>query len=126
GYDFSQLEDFGEIMNKSLHDWWESKDPMVELLPMEMHFIVEEDNSITNDFISGKTFCVTGAFHTMKRSEIEKIITERGGKLSSSVSKKTDFLLTNDAGSGSTKALKAAELGIPVMSEEEFLEKCGE
>lgn len=126
GYDFSQLEDFGEIMNKSLHDWWESKDPMVELLPMEIHFIVEEDNSITNDFISGKTFCVTGAFHTMKRSEIEKIITERGGKLSSSVSKKTDFLLTNDAGSGSTKALKAAELGIPVMSEEEFLEKCGE
>ena len=126
GYDFSQLEDFGEIMNKSLHDWWESKDPMVELLPMEMHFIVEEDNSITNDFISGKTFCVTGAFHTMKRSEIEKVITERGGKLSGSVSKKTDFLLTNDAESGSTKALKAAELGIPVMNEVEFLEKCGE
>lgn len=123
GYDFSHLEDVGEIMNKSLHDWWESKDPMVELLPMEMHFIVKEKNSVTNDFISGKTFCVTGAFHTMKRSEIEKIITERGGKLSSSVSKKTDFLLTNDAGSGSTKALKAAELGIPVMSEEEFLEK---
>ena len=125
GYDFSQLEDFGEIMNKSLHDWWESKDPMIELLPMEMHFIVKEKNSVTNDFISGKTFCVTGAFHTMKRLEIEKIITERGGKLSSSVSKKTDFLLTNDAGSGSTKALKAAELGIPVMNEEEFLERCG-
>ena len=69
---------------------------------------------------------VTGAFNTMKRGDIEKIITDRGGKLSGSVSKKTDFLLTNDADSGSSKAVKAKELGIPIMSEEEFLAKINE
>ena len=42
GYDFTQLEDFGEVMNQSLHDWWGSKDPMVELLPLEMNFIVPD------------------------------------------------------------------------------------
>ena len=62
----------------------------------------------------------------MKRSEIEKIITDRGGKLSGSVSSKTSYLLTNEADSGSSKAKKAQELGTPIMSEEEFLSKIGE
>ena len=74
---------------------------------------------------NGKTFCVTGAFNTMKRSEIEKIITDNCGKLTGSVSKKTDYLLTNEANSGSSKAKKAAELGTPIMSEEEFLKRIG-
>jgi DNA ligase (NAD+) len=59
----------------------------------------------------------------MKRSEIEKIITDRGGKLSGSVSKKTSYLLTNDADSGSSKSVKAKELNIPIMSENDFIEK---
>ena len=62
----------------------------------------------------------------MPRDTISQIITDRGGKLSGSVSKKTDFLLTNDADSGSSKAVKAKELGIPIMSEEEFLAKINE
>ena len=61
----------------------------------------------------------------MKRSEIEKIITDNCGKLTGSVSKKTDYLLTNEANSGSSKAKKAVELGTPIMSEEEFLKRVG-
>ena len=125
-FDFTQLDDFGEIMNQSLYNWWQKESNLEDNLITELHFIVEEKKEVAqNDFINGKTFCVTGAFQTMKRSELEKIITDRGGKLSGSVSKKTDYLLTNEADSGSSKAKKAAELGTPIMSEKEFLEKVG-
>ena len=113
-------------MNQSLYDWWNDRNDLEYNLVAELHFIAEEKKEVAlNDFINGKTFCVTGAFQTMKRSELEKIITDRGGKLSGSVSKKTDYLLTNEADSGSSKAKKAAELGTPIMSEKEFLEKVG-
>ena len=134
-FDFTQLDDFGEIMNQSLCNWWNNQavyswwrqgSDLEDNLVAELHFIVEDKKEVVqNDFINGKTFCVTGAFQTMKRSELEKIITDRGGKLSGSVSKKTDYLLTNEADSGSSKAKKAAELGTPIMSEKEFLEKVG-
>ena len=125
-FDFTQLDDFGEIMNQSLYNWWKKETNLEDNLVAKLHFIVEEKKEVAqNDFINGKTFCVTGAFQTMKRSELEKIITDRGGKLSGSVSKKTDYLLTNEMDSGSSKAKKAAELGTPIMSEKEFLEKVG-
>ena len=127
-FDFTNLEDFGKAMNDSLWDWYRSVDDdgLDYGIVSELNFVVEEKTAITNDFIGGKVFVVTGAFNTMKRGDIEKIITDRGGKLSGSVSKKTDFLLTNDADSGSSKAVKAKELGIPIMSEEEFLAKINE
>ena len=127
-FDFTQLEDFGEIMNQSLYNWWNDENELFLNIGLvqELKFVVEEKKEVTqNDFINGKTFCVTGAFQTMKRSQLEQIITDRGGKLSGSVSKKTDYLLTNEADSGSSKAKKAAELGTPIMSEKEFLEKVG-
>lgn len=126
-FDFSQLEDFGQTMNKSIYEYFNSKNNNSELISnliQELNFIKEKSSTInTNDFINGKTFVVTGAFYTMKRNELEKIITDRGGKLSGSVSKKTNYLLTNDRDSGSSKAKKAKELNIPIMSEEEFLNR---
>ena len=125
-FDFTQLEDFGDSMNDSMHKWLTSCPDIEYGIQNEMKFVKEEKKVIENDFFTNKVFCVTGAFNTMKRSEIEKIITDRGGKLSGSVSKKTDYLLTNEADSGSSKAKKAKELGTPIMSEEEFLSKIGE
>ena len=126
-FDFTNLEDFGKAMNDSLWDWYRSVDDdgLDYGIVSELNFVVEEKTAITNDFIGGKVFVVTGAFNTMKRGDIEKIITDRGGKLSGSVSKKTDYLLTNDANSGSSKAKKAAELGTLIMDEEEFLKRIG-
>lgn len=126
-FDFSQLEDFGLIMNDAIYDFFSDKNTnrwiFEDLLP-ELNFIKEEvNNSSKNKFIDGKTFVVTGKFETKTRSELEKIIVDRGGKLSGSVSKKTDYLLTNDAESGSSKAEKAKLLKIPIMNEKEFLEK---
>lgn len=128
GTDFTILDDFGDAMNQSLYDFADQlnhhySEQLYYGLFEELTFIKEEETEIANDFINGKTFCVTGSFNTMKRSEIEKIITDRGGKLSGSVSKKTSYLLTNDADSGSSKAVKAKELNIPIMSENDFIEK---
>lgn len=124
GYDFSQLEDFGEITNKSLHDWWDSKDPMVELLPMEMNFIVEEETNVSDNPFAGKTIVVTGKLNHFTRDSINEKIASLGAKAAGSVSKKTDFLITNEA-SGSSKYKKAIELGVPVINEEEFLNMIG-
>lgn len=125
GYDFSQIDDFGEITNKSLHDWWNSKDPMAELLPMEMNFIVEETSSTAN--LNGKSFCITGSLtHYPNRDALVKAIEDNGGKYVSGVSKKTDFLINNDTTSTSGKNKKAIELNIPIISEDDFLKMLSE
>jgi len=125
GYDFTQLEDFGEVMNQSLHDWWESKDPMAALLPLEMNFIVQEKQEITNNPFNGKSLCVTGKLNHFTRDSINDKIVTLGAKAVGSVSKKTDYLITNEA-SGSSKYKKAVELNIPILTEDEFLQMIGE
>ena len=123
-YDFSQIDDFGEITNKSLHDWWHSKDPMVELLPMELNFIVEDAGSNAN--LDGKSFCITGSLtHYANRDALVKAIEDNGGKYVSSVSKKTDYLINNDKTSTSGKNKKAMDLNIPIISEEDFINMIG-
>lgn len=120
-YDFSQIDDFGEITNKSLHDWWHSKDPMVELLPMEVNFIVENDTGSSSN-LDGKSFCITGSLtHYANRDALVKAIEDNGGKYVSSVSKKIDYLINNDKTSISGKNKKAINLSIPIISEEDFL-----
>lgn len=125
GFDFTQLEDFGEKMRNSLYDWFEDDYRITNLegsrLCQLLHFQVEENVEVdNNNFCFGKTFVVTGKF-SKPRSYYEELITSKGGKLAGSVSKKTDYLLTDNPDSGSSKALKAKELGIPILSEEEFM-----
>lgn len=123
-YDFSQIDDFGEITNKSLHDWWHSKYPMVELLPMEVNFIVEDTGSNAN--LDGKSFCITGSLtRYANRDALVKTIEDNGGKYVSSVSKKTDYLINNDKTSTSGKNKKAMDLNIPIISEEDFINMIG-
>lgn len=126
GYDFSQIDDFGKITNKSLHDWWDSKDQMVELLPIEMNFIVENDVGSSSN-LNGKSFCITGSLtHYQNRDALVKAIEDNGGKYVSGVSKKTDFLINNDTTSTSGKNKKAIELNIPIISEDDFLKMLSE
>lgn len=77
--------------------------------------------SSSDSKISGKSICITGAL-SRKRSEIEKVIRENGGKAVGSVSKNTDYLLTNETDSASSKFKKAISLGIPIITEDEFFE----
>ena len=80
-----------------------------------------------SDPIAGKTFVVTGkVFHFSNRDELKEFIADRGGKVTGSVSAKTDYLINNDVNSTSSKNKKAAQLGIPILSEEDFLKLAGE
>ena len=127
GFDFTQLEDFGDKMNESMHNWFNDDYRITNLegsnLTHKLHFETESVVEVNEDnFCFGKTFVVTGKFN-QPRSYYEELITSKGGKLAGSVSKKTDYLLTDNPDSGSSKAIKAKELGIPILSEEEFIRK---
>lgn len=72
--------------------------------------------------LKGKTFVITGSLHTFSnRSELKELIEAKGGKVTGSVTGRTDYLINNDTASNSSKNKKARELGVPVISEEEFL-----
>lgn len=71
--------------------------------------------------VAGRSFCFTGELKTMKRPEAEKKVRDLGGKAASTVGKGLDYLVTNDPGSGSSKNRKAAEYGVAIIGEDEFL-----
>ena len=72
--------------------------------------------------MKGKIFVITGSLnHYTNRDELVAVIEEKGGKASGSVSAKTSFLINNDVTSTSGKNKKAKDLGIPIISEEEFM-----
>ena len=71
--------------------------------------------------LEGKSFCFTGELVTMKRQDAEQLVKQNGGVCKSSVTKDLTYLVTNDTTSGSSKNVKAASLGIPVITEEQFL-----
>lgn len=87
----------------------------------------ETDAPAGKDILSGKTFVITGSIHHFKsRAELQAKIEELGGKATGSVTKKTSYLINNDVESTSGKNKKAKELGVPIISEDEFLEMIGE
>ncbi len=94
----------------------------------EMDYLAQNVISIKSEstgIFTGKSFCFTGELVTMKRADAEKMVKERGGSCKSSVTKDLSYLVTNDTSSGSSKNIKAAKLGIPVIDEKKFIEMCG-
>lgn len=124
-FDYSKLRDFGKAMSESIVKFFNNNKGWVEELRKVLKFS-QNGEKVYNSFLKDRVFCVTGAFETMSRKEIEKIIVEGGGKLTGSVSKNTDYLLTNDKMSGSSKNVKARELGTPILNEKEFLTRISE
>lgn len=125
-FDFTTLDDFGEVTAKNFTDYFDEYINEIEALASHIKFIVPEVKAESNVNLGSKSFCVTGSLNIYKnRDELIKDIEAHGGKVVGSVSKKTDYLLTNDADSGSTKARKATELNIPIISEVEFRHMIG-
>ena len=128
-FDFSVLQDFGEITNQSLHNWYNDSNErkMWIKLSYMMEFIKEGKKVESNlKSLEGLTFVVTGSVETFKnRKELEELITSLQGKLSGSVSSKTNFLINNDISSTTGKNKKANDLGIEIISESQFNEMIG-
>ena len=126
-FDFTEIDGFGKEMNNSLYEYWNENKDMVVELAKEMNFEIDFSTPIiSNSEISNKAFCITGSLVKFKnRDELVADIEKHGGKVVSGVTKKTDYLITNDKESGSSKNVKAQALGIPIISEEEYIEKTG-
>lgn len=119
-FDWTILEDFGQIMANSVKKYlYGSFEEMYNLAGM-MRFIKYKSQVVVDNPFNGKTLCVTGKLNHFTRDGINAKITELGAKAASSVSKNTDYLITNEA-SGSSKYKKAVELNVPIITEEEFL-----
>ena len=84
--------------------------------------VSEESLENQTDKLKGQIFVVSGVFHQMSRNELKKAIEVNGGKVSSSISKKTNFVVAGD-NMGPSKLEKAKELGVPIISEKDFLNK---
>lgn len=124
-YDFTQMPDFGEVMANNLQDYFDEYFAGICSLANEMIFIVPEKKTVANNPFNGKSLCVTGKLVRFTRDSINEKIASIGAKAVGSVSKNTDYLITNEA-SGSSKYKKAMELNIPILTEDEFLKMIGE
>ena len=117
------IEDVGEKMAQSITEFFslQSTKELVDALESAgVNTKLLEDNSPKSEILSGLTFVITGTLPTLGRKEAASVIEENGGKVSSSVSKKTDYLLSGEeAGS---KLQKAKELGIKIITEEEVFQ----
>lgn len=82
--------------------------------------VSEEDLANQTDKLQGKVFVVSGVFHQMSRNELKKAIEDNGGKVSSSISKKTDYVVAGD-NMGPSKKTKAEGLGVAIISEQDFI-----
>ncbi|MDO4507265.1 MAG: DNA ligase (NAD(+)) LigA, partial [Spirochaetales bacterium] len=96
----------------------ENKDEMLSMVGDGTINLVQGEN---NGELAGQSFCFTGELKTMKRADAQNLVKEKGGAVKSSVVKGLSYLVTNDTTSGSSKNKKAAELGIPIINEEDFL-----
>ena len=84
---------------------------------------IEQENFEAEDRIfDGKIFVITGSLeHFKNRNALKELLEEKGAKVAGSVSSKTSYLINNDAASASSKNKKANELGVPIISEEQFI-----
>lgn len=117
---YNQIDGFGDNMNRSLHDYLRENHMKIFGLADEFAFETKSESN-TNVDLSNKIFVITGSLnHYKNRNELVSTIEQFGGKVSGSVSSKTDYLINNDATSNSGKNKKAHDLGIPIISESEF------
>ena len=123
-YNFQQYDGIGEVIEKSLIEWFNIVQNlnMFHVLSEYILNIENEKMDTSNADLNGITFVVTGSVsHFANRDELKDFIAKRGGKVAGSVSAKTNYLINNDTTSTSGKNKKAKELGIPIISEEDFL-----
>ncbi len=122
-YDFTKLDDFGDAMNNSMKVFIKDNYGWIAELIGEFNFRESDNNGNVKQVLEGETFVITGSLKAYKnREELVSVIERNGGKVSGSVSAKTSYLINNDVASASGKNKKAHDLGIPIISEGEFIQ----
>ena len=118
------VDEIGEVIAKSVVDFFslfENNDIINRLKSYGVQLEVsEEELSNQTNKLDGNTFVVSGVFTKVSRNELKQLIEQNGGKLSSSISKKTNFVVAGDK-MGPSKRIKAEDLGVAIMTEDDFL-----
>ena len=122
GEEISSIEGIGPVIAQSYTAYFADEENMRKLRHLLSHLeleAVKQENRLT---LEGKQFVITGSVeHFANRAQLKEYIEQRGGKVTGSVTSKTDYLINNDVTSNSSKNKKARELEIPILSEEDFL-----
>ncbi|MCI8418382.1 MAG: NAD-dependent DNA ligase LigA [Lachnospiraceae bacterium] len=121
--DLSAIDGVGPVIADSFVQYFQDpgKQEAFYRLLEKLNLQVEQSSG-QEQTLAGKVFVITGSVnHFANRNELKAYIEEKGGKVTGSVTSKTDYLINNDVTSGSGKNKKARELGVPILSEEEFL-----
>lgn len=126
--ELSAIDGVGEVIANTFVEYFRDARHVeeVEKLLNELH-IPKEEAQAEEQIFAGMNFVITGSVeHFANRNEVKEVIESKGGKVTGSVTGKTNYLINNDTTSGSSKNKKARELGIAIISEEEFLKMLGE
>lgn len=110
-----KIDGFAQKSSEDIVNSIQEKKELIDSL-VAKGFVFEKNETKQGEVLKNKKFCITGTL-SMKRSDLEKLIKANGGSTQSSVSKATDYLVTNDTSSSSSKFKKAQELSIPIISE---------
>lgn len=121
--ELAAVDGIGPIIGETVAGYFSSEKHKnaLERLVKELKIEMPEVNTQAQ-ILEGKNFVITGSVtHYINRGEVKTVIEEKGGKVTGSVTSKTDYLINNDAASSSSKNKKAKELGVPIITEEEFI-----
>ena len=126
GEEISDIEGIGPVIAKTYTEYFKDEENQRKLRHLLSHLELETVKKEENSSLEGKQFVITGSVeHFANRAQLKEYIEERGGKVTGSVTSKTHYLINNDTTSNSSKNKKAKDLGIPILSEEDFLQMAG-
>ena len=122
--ELTEIDGIGEVLAKAIVDFFANQKHRESLEKLLVELEIEKTKKEgKGEKFAGMTFVITGSVeHFKNRKEMQEIIEANGGKVSSSVSAKTNYLINNDKESSSSKNKKAKELNIPILSEKDFLD----
>lgn len=121
--EFAEIDGIGEVLADGIVSYFSDEKKAQNALELYDQLHIEKPEQNDNEQIfAGMTFVITGnVYHYANRNEVKEVIEQRGGKVAGSVSSKTNYLINNDVTSTSGKNKKAKELGIPIISEDDFI-----
>lgn len=120
--EISAIDTIGPVIAKNLADYFRKEENNRKLDHLLSHLHLKKEEKAGEQIFAGMNFVVTGSVERFaNRGELKEYIESFGGKVTGSVTGKTNYLINNDTASTSSKNKKARELGIPILSEEEFL-----
>ncbi len=118
--DLAKIDKIAEINAQKIKDGIKKLEPdMIELLETKKITI---EKKVNGGLLEGKSFCVTGRLTDITRNDAKQLIISLGGQFKSGITKNLTYLVTNNPGSGSSKNVKARDLGVDIITEAEFLE----